>query len=308
MIYTMTFNPSIDYIVSVDHFKAGEVNRTSSEYILPGGKGINVSIVLHNLGIESIAMGFIAGFTGKEIETLCQNKFGIKTDLIDVENGYSRINFKMRSDEESEVNGNGPLISETHLNELYKKLSVLKKGDILVLSGSIPKCLPNDIYSQIMKRIENQGIEIVVDATGNLLMNTLKYHPFVIKPNNHELEEMFHVKLSGTKDIVKYAKELQKLGAKNVLVSMAGDGALLACQNGKVYFSEAPKGKVKNSVGAGDSMVAGFVAGYTETKDFVSAFKKGIATGSASAFSDNLATKEEVEVLLKTIQEVEYEY
>lgn len=306
MIYTITFNPSIDYIVSVDHFQIGNVNRTSNEYLLPGGKGINVSIVLNNLGIESIALGFIAGFTGNEIKRRVEEEFQIKTDFINVENGYSRINFKMKSDEESEVNGNGPLITESHLSQLKQKLLRLKSGDILVLSGSIPSCVSKDIYSHIMSELKEKDINIVVDATGELLMNVLEHKPFLIKPNNHELAEMFHVKLSGIEDIIKYAKKLQKLGARNVLISMAGDGALFICENGKVYFSEAPKGKVKNSVGAGDSMVAGFIAGYVNTKDYVQAFKTGIATGSASAFSENLATQEEVEALLRTIHEVEY--
>lgn len=308
MIYTMTFNPSIDYMVTVDHFQLGEVNRTASEYLLPGGKGINVSIVLNNLGLESTALGFIAGFTGQEIKKRIEDDFNVKTYFIDVRNGYSRINFKMKSDEESEVNGNGPLITEEHLQQLYNQLDQLKEGDILVLSGSIPKCVSNDIYNYIMKKLSNKGIEIVVDATGDLLMNVLENKPFLIKPNNHELGEMFHVKLSGLNDIVKYAKKLQEMGAKNVLISMAGDGALFICQNGKVYFSEAPKGTVKNSVGAGDSMVAGFIAGYVQTHDYVNAFKMGVATGSASAFSENLATKEEVEQLFKNIREVLYEY
>lgn len=308
MIYTITFNPSIDYMVSVDHFKLGTVNRTSQEYLLPGGKGINVSVVLHNLGIDSTALGFIAGFTGKEIENRVTNDFGVQCDFIDVENGYSRINFKMKSDEESEVNGNGPMINKEHIDKLYNKLSCLQAGDILILSGSIPKCLSDDIYSEIMEKLTDKNIEIVVDATGDLLMKVLKHKPFVIKPNNHELAEMFHVKLFGTQDIVKYAKKLQEMGAKNVLISMAGDGALFICENGKVYFSNAPKGQVKNSVGAGDSMVAGFVAGYEKTKDYVQAFRMGVATGSASAFSENLATASEVEKLLQEIKEVEYEY
>lgn len=308
MIYTITFNPSIDYMVSVDHFKLGTVNRTSQEYLLPGGKGINVSIVLHNLGIDSTALGFIAGFTGKEIENRVTNDFGVQCDFIDVENGYSRINFKMKSDEESEVNGNGPMINKEHIDKLYDKLSCLQAGDILILSGSIPKCLSDDIYSEIMEKLADKNIEIVVDATGDLLMKVLKHKPFVIKPNNHELAEMFHVKLFGTQDIVKYAKKLKEMGAKNVLISMAGDGALFICENGKVYFSNAPKGQVKNSVGAGDSMVAGFVAGYEKTKDYVQAFRMGVATGSASAFSENLATASEVEKLLQEIKEVEYEY
>lgn len=308
MIYTITFNPSIDYMVSVDHFKLGTVNRTSQEHLLPGGKGINVSIVLHNLGIDSTALGFIAGFTGKEIENRVTNDFGVQCDFIDVENGYSRINFKLKSDEESEVNGNGPMINKEHIDKLYNKLSCLQAGDILILSGSIPKCLSDDIYSEIMEKLTDKNIEIVVDATGDLLMKVLKHKPFVIKPNNHELAEMFHVKLFGTQDIVKYAKKLQEMGAKNVLISMAGDGALFICENGKVYFSNAPKGQVKNSVGAGDSMVAGFVAGYEKTKDYVQAFRMGVATGSASAFSENLATASEVEKLLQEIKEVEYEY
>ena len=307
MIYTITFNPSIDYMVEVEQFQLGEVNRAKHEYILAGGKGINVSVVLKNLGIESRALGFIAGFTGQEIQERVQHK-GIQTDFIDVQNGYSRINFKLKSVQESEVNGNGPFISEDHIHALLEKLKDLKTGDILVLSGSIPKCVSNDIYARIMKELLNQGIEIVVDATGNLLMNVLEYKPFLIKPNNHELSEMFHVKLFDQKDIVHYAKKLQQMGAKNVLISMAGDGALFICENGKVYFSEAPKGEVKNSVGAGDSMVAGFIAGYEKTRDFVQAFKMGIATGSASAFSHNLAAKEEVDALLENIQEVEYEY
>lgn len=307
MIYTVTFNPSIDYIVSVDNFKLGEVNRITSENVLPGGKGINVSIVLNNLNVDNVALGFIAGFTGKEIESRVERQFDLKTDFIDVGNGYSRINFKMKSDEESEVNGNGPFISEENILQLIDKLSVMKEGDFLVLSGSIPNCVSKGIYSQIMAKLDGSGIEVVVDATGKLLMNVLENKPFVIKPNNHELEEMFHVKLSGMDDIVKYAKKLQVMGAKNVLISMAGDGALFVCENGKTYFSEAPKGKVKNSVGAGDSMVAGFVAGFVKTHNYVEAFKMGVATGSASAFSDSLATEKEVDNLLKNLQEVEYE-
>lgn len=305
MIYTITFNPSIDYIVSVDHFKVGEVNRTTKELILPGGKGINVSIVLNNLGIKSIALGFIAGFTGEEIRQRVETDFQVETDFINVENSYSRINFKMKSNEESEVNGNGPLIKKKHLDILKKKLLALQTDDILILSGSIPKCVSNDIYSEIMKYLEAKEIKIVVDATGDLLMKVLKQKPFLIKPNNHELEEMFHVKLSNKNEIIKYAKQLQKLGAKNVLISMAGDGALFVCENGKVYFSEAPKGIVKNSVGAGDSMVAGFIAGYVKSNDYEQAFKTGIATGSASAFSENLATKEEVDNLLGIMKNID---
>lgn len=302
MIYTITFNPSIDYMVSVNHFQLGSVNRASKEYILPGGKGINVSVVLNNLGIDNIALGFIAGFTGDEIKRRLENDYQVHTDFINVKDGYSRINFKMKSDEESEVNGNGPNITDEHISLLMHQLKKLNKDDILILSGSIPQSLSDNIYAFIMKECQGKGIEIVVDATGDLLMKVLKYRPFVIKPNNHELEEMFHVKLFEQTDIVKYAKKLQEMGAKNVLISMAGDGAIFVCQDGKVYFSKAPKGKVKNSVGAGDSMVAGFTAGYIQTKDFKEAFKMGVATGSASAFSENLATREEVNNLYKTIQ------
>lgn len=307
MIYTITFNPSIDYMVTVDQFQTGEVNRVQDEYILAGGKGINVSIVLKNLSVESQTLGFIAGFTGKEIQKRVEEK-GIHTDFIDVHNGYSRINFKLKSQQETEVNGNGPHISKQDIELLMEKLKKLKKGDILVLSGSIPQCVSNDIYANIMKELQDIGIEIIVDATGELLMKVLEYKPFLIKPNNHELAEMFHVKLFDQKDIVTYAKKLQEMGAKNVLISMAGDGAFFICENGKVYFSEAPKGIVKNSVGAGDSMVAGFIAGYEKTKDYIQAFKMGVATGSASAFSHDLATQEEVDELLKTVHEVEYEY
>lgn len=302
MIYTITFNPSIDYIVGVNHFEIGKVNRTMYEYVLPGGKGINVSIVLNNLGIQSTALGFVAGFTGNEIKSRAEEDFHIKTDFIEVENGFSRINFKMKSDKESEVNGNGPMIEDKHLQLLKNKLRQLTFGDVLVLSGSIPKCISNKIYSQIMKELEGKGIEIVVDATGELLMNVLEYKPFLIKPNNHELEEMFHVKHLNDNGIVTYAKKLQELGAQNVLVSMAGDGAILVCQDGNVYQGSAPKGVVKNSVGAGDSMLAGFITGFTQTKDYCKAFQMGIATGSASAFSENLATKQEVENLLSQVE------
>ena len=298
MIYTVTFNPSLDYIVEVDEFKEGQVNRNAKEYILPGGKGVNVSIVLNNLGVESTVLGFIAGFTGDEIENRLIKEHELKCDFIKVEEGCSRINFKMKSKEETEVNGIGPSINEDHFRKLINQLNKLQQGDILVLSGSIPKSLKDTVYAKIMNELSNKNIDIVIDSTGKLLMNTLDYKPFVIKPNNHELEEMFHVKLFDKNDIIHYAKELQKMGARNVLVSMAKDGAILVCEDGNVYESEAPKGIVKNSVGAGDSMVAGFVAGYSKTKDYQYALKLGICTGSASAFSKNLATKEEVKELM----------
>ena len=298
MIYTVTFNPSLDYIVTVDHFKAGEINRTADELIFPGGKGINVSIVLKNLGLDNTALGFMAGFTGREIQRLLE-EMGVKTDFIHVANGTSRINLKMRSDQETEINGRGPVIGSDDIQLLYHQLDQLKEGDILALSGSIPSSMPETIYMDIMKYLDGRGIEVAVDATKDLLVKVLPYHPFVIKPNNHELGEIFHTKITTKDDVVKYAKKLQELGARNVLVSMAGEGAVLVTENGEEYRASAPKGILRNSVGAGDSMVAGFIAGYLRNRDYREAFRTGVCTGSASAFSDELATKEEVEELLK---------
>ena len=297
MIYTVTFNPSLDYIVSVDHFKAGQVNRTTDEIIFPGGKGINVSIVLKNLGFESTALGFMAGFTGDEICRLLEEK-GITTDFIHVKKGLSRINVKMRSDEESEINGRGPEIMQEDIDKLYRQLDKLKDGDTLVLAGSIPSVMPESMYMDIMKYLKDKKVNIAVDATKDLLVNVLPYPPFLIKPNNHELGEIFGVEITTKDDVVKYAKKLQEKGARNVLISMAGDGAVLVTEDGQEFRAEAPKGDLKNSVGAGDSMVAGFVAGYMTKKDYFEAFKMGVCTGSASAFSEELATKAEVEALL----------
>ena len=298
MIYTVTFNPSLDYIVSVDDFKLGLTNRTSSELILPGGKGTNVSTVLKNLGLESTALGFVAGFTGNEIVKRL-NDMGIKSDFISIENGISRINLKLKSIDGTEINGAGPDISEEKVNELMDKLNQLKEGDVLVLAGSIPNTLPEDIYERIMARLDGRGIRIVVDATKDLLMNVLKYHPFLIKPNNHELGDMFGVQLETDEEIIEYAGKLKEMGARNVLISMAGDGAILLDEHGKVYQGRPPKGEVLNSVGAGDSMVAGFVTGYLNTGDYEKAFELGIATGSASAFEYWLAEKEDVVKLLE---------
>ena len=300
MINTITLNPSLDYIVKVDDFKAGHVNRTSEENIYPGGKGINVSIVLKNLGVKNRALGFVAGFTGEEIEKLVADH-GVDSDFIKLEKGMSRINVKLKSKEESEINGMGPDISKVDIEKLYKKLDTLKAGDFVVLAGSIPSTLPDDIYETIMKDFQHKEINFVVDATKDLLVNVLPFHPFVIKPNNYELGEIFDVTLKDKKDVIVYAKKLQEQGARNVLVSMAGDGAVLVAEDGSVYESEAPKGKVVNSVGAGDSMVAGFLYGYLTTENYEIAFKNGVATGSASAFSENLATKEEVEAILNTL-------
>ena len=301
MIYTVTFNPSLDYIVRLDSFTAGEINRVNYEQVLGGGKGINVSIVLGNLGHESTALGFTAGFTGEEIKRQL-DVFGVKHDFVQLPEGFTRINVKVKADKETEINGQGPDISEAKREELFEKLDKLSEGDTLVLAGSIPKTLPDDIYEKIMARLEGRGIRIIVDAEKKLLLNVLKYHPFLIKPNNHELGDMFGVKLTTDEEIITYAKKLQEKGAQNVLISMAGDGAILLTADGKHYKSPAPKGKLINSVGAGDSMVAGFITGYIESQgDFETAFHMGVATGSASAFSENLATRPEVEALLKTI-------
>lgn len=296
MIYTVTFNPSLDYIVTVDNFTTGRVNRTTTEFMYPGGKGINVSIVLKNLGYDNIALGFEAGFTGEEIIRRISD-MGIIHDFIHVDSGLSRINVKIRSDNESEINGQGPAIEDDHINKLYQRFDKLKNGDILVLAGSIPTVMPDSMYMDIMKYLKGRNIKIVVDATKDLLVNVLEYRPFLIKPNNHELGEIFGVELKTRDEVVEYAKRLQKMGAVNVLVSMAGEGAVLVAEDGSIFKTPAPKGVVKNSVGAGDSMVAGFIAGYLNSGNYVEAFKMGVCTGSASAFSDKLATKAEVEAL-----------
>lgn len=293
MIYTVTFNPALDYIVTLDELKTGCVNRTETEQILPGGKGINVSTVLKNLGFDNTALGFVAGFTGREIEKRLK-EFGCKAEFIRIEEGMSRINVKLKADKETEINGAGPEISRDSLALLFRKFENMAEGDILVLAGSIPATLPDSIYSDIMKKIEGKGIKCVVDATGDLLINVLKYRPFLVKPNKHELAEMYHVSIDTEDDIVTYAKKLKESGAVNVLISMAGDGAILIDETGRVHKSPAPEGTVVNSVGAGDSMVAGFIAGYVDKGDYEHAFKMGISAGSASAFSKNLATKEEV--------------
>ena len=300
MIYTVTFNPCLDYIVGVEDFQLGMTNRPCSEQMFAGGKGINVSIVLKNLGIESTALGFIAGFTGEEIRRKVE-KMGITSEFIQLENGFSRINIKLKSIDGTEINGTGPSIGSEELERLLKKLDTLKKGDVLILAGSIPASLPDSIYSDIMERLEEKEVMIVVDATKDLLVNVLKYHPFLIKPNNPELGDIFGVEIRERDQVAPYAKKLQEMGARNVLVSMAGKGAVLLAEDGSVYESPAPKGKLINAVGAGDSMVAGFTAGYMQKGSYEHAFKMGVSTGSASAFSENFATKEEVEAIYKTL-------
>jgi 1-phosphofructokinase len=301
MIYTVTLNPSIDYVIKLDNLKNGEVNRTKEEYVYPGGKGINVSLVLKELGHKSRALGFVSGFTGAYIKDTLINK-GLEEDFINLENGFTRINVKVKSNEETEINGQGPNIDEKSLNKLYEKLDKLNENDVLVLAGSIPKTLDSSLYENIMKRLENKNIKIVVDATKDLLMNVLKHKPFLIKPNNHELEELFNVKLKDIDDIIIYAKKLREMGAKNVLVSMGKDGALLITENDEIFTSSVAKGTVKNSVGAGDSMVAGFIAGYLNSEDYEKALNLGAASGSATAFSNDLATKEYINELFTQIK------
>lgn len=300
MIYTVTFNPALDYVIKVDNFTLGAINRTKREDIYYGGKGLNVSTVLTNLGYENIALGFIAGFTGDVIEKGAKS-LGFSSDFIKVKEGLSRINVKLKSNEESEINGQGPNITKEDIDKLLKKLEQLQDKDILILSGSIPNTLDEDIYEKIMERLQKKDIQIVVDATKDLLLNVLKYKPFLIKPNNHELGEMFNVILKNDEDIISYAKKLQEKGARNVLISMAGDGAILITENEEIFKTEVPKGEVKNSVGAGDSMVAGFIAGYLTNNNYEEALKMGTAAGSASAFSEGLTTKEKVISLLNLL-------
>lgn len=293
MIYTVTFNPALDYVVKVDQFTLGAVNRTQQENIYYGGKGLNVSAVLAALGYENTALGFVAGFTGREIEQGVKG-LGFQSDFIRVEKGMSRINVKLKSREETEINGMGPEITAQDVKLLFEKLDALKEGDVLILSGSIPKSIDDDIYERIMEQLDGRGVRIAVDATKDLLANVLSYHPFLIKPNNHELGEMFGVVLHGEDEIISYGKRLQERGARNVLISMAGDGAILITEDEHVYRMGVPKGKVKNSVGAGDSMVAGFIAGYLENGSYEHALRLGSAAGSASAFSEGLAGREDI--------------
>ncbi|WP_300261228.1 1-phosphofructokinase [Clostridium sp.] len=304
MIYTLTLNPSIDYVIDVENLELGKVNRTSKDFKFPGGKGINVSRILGNQKIDNIALGFLGGFTGKFIEDNL-NSLGVKTEFIKVK-GDSRINVKIKSNKETEINSDGPIISAENLKSLFRRLDQLVEGDILVLAGSIPSTLPRDLYLQIQKRVSQNNVKVVVDTSGKALLEAIKNKPFLIKPNNHEIEEIFNVKINSEEELIKYGKELVSLGAENVIISMAGDGALLITKYG-VFKGNAPKGEVKNSVGAGDSLVGGFLAKYVETKDLISSFKNGIASGSASAFSLDLALAEDVNKLLPIIKIKRYE-
>lgn len=301
MIYTVTFNPALDYVVFMDELKVGEINRSVRESIFYGGKGINVSIILKEFGVESTALGFIAGFTGMAIEKGVES-LGIKSDFINLPAGNSRINVKMRHGDETDVNGQGPVITEEAIETLYGKLDGLNEDDILILAGSIPNTLPEDIYEKILARLQSKGCRVVVDATKDLLLNVLKYHPFLIKPNNDELGEMFHTVCKTKEEIEHYARELQKMGARHVLVSMGGDGAILVPEDADVIQMGTPKGKMVNSVGAGDSMVAGFVAGYLQTGDYKEALITGSAAGSATAFSEGLATMDLIQETMKQLR------
>ncbi|MCM0706625.1 1-phosphofructokinase [Faecalicatena sp. BF-R-105] len=302
MIYTVTFNPALDYVVRVTDFCLGATNRCEREELYCGGKGINVSLVLHELGIQNTALGFIAGFTGTALKQKL-NAHGITTDFILLPKGFSRINIKLKSGEETEINGRGPQIDPQSLEALYRKLDALRPGDTLVLAGSIPATLPADIYEQILRRLSGRELRFVVDAAGSLLERVLPYRPFLIKPNHHELGELAGTALSpgDGEQIAQCARRLQRMGARNVLVSMAGFGALLVTETGEVLRQRAAQGVLKNSVGAGDSMVAGFLAGYSEKGDYRYALRLGTAAGGATAFSDGLAARSCIEAVLKTL-------
>lgn len=309
MIYTVTFNPSIDYMVSVSDLQLGRTNRSDAEYILPGGKGINVSTVLNHLGMKSVALGFVAGFTGEQIGRMVADR-GINSQFICLEEGMSRINIKLHTIDGTEINGSGPLIPANKLEELLTQLDSLQAGDVLFLSGSVPVSVPYDIYAQIAERVSDKCVNIVVDAAGKLLMQTLEHKPFLIKPNLQELQDLFGAEIFAEgvesaddlrKAVVPYGEKIQKMGARNVLISLGGEGAVLLAEDGRVYSAPAPVGEVVNTVGAGDSMVAGFMAGWLDRADYKHAFYMGLAAGSASAFSVDLATKEEIEKVYKQI-------
>lgn len=299
MIYTVTFNPALDYLMYVSELQSDDINRTEKEQIFYGGKGINVSVILTRLGVKNKALGFLAGFLGHQIENML-NADGIENDFVYLKNGYTRINVKIKSKKETDINACGPEITDDGIRELFKKIENLENGDCLVLAGSIPKSLPDNIYEKIIEKLNGRGIDFVVDATGDLLKNVLKYKPFMIKPNHHELGEIFSTEIKTLGDIKKYGKMLQDMGARNVLVSRGKDGAALLDENGNIHTMGNVLGKITSSVGCGNSMVAGFIAGYCKTKDYAYALKLGSACGNATAFSSNLATKEEIEKMLQS--------
>ncbi|WP_367926253.1 1-phosphofructokinase [uncultured Ruthenibacterium sp.] len=300
MVYTVTLNPAIDYVVGVEQFRTGTLNRASRELVQVGGKGINVSMLLNRLAVETTAMGFIAGFTGREIERFLI-KEGIKTDFVQIENGFSRINVKLKSACETEINGRGPRVSEKELEALERKLDLLKADDFLVLAGSIPPTIPANFYEKVLSRLAGNGVKFIVDAEGTLLTDTLKFRPFLVKPNQMELEGIFHLKKISVPQIEECTRQLQQWGARNVLVSLGENGAVLLDEDGIFHTMEAPHGIVKNSVGAGDSMVAGFLAGWLKSNDPVQALRIGIAAGSATAFADGIAERQEIERLLSKV-------
>lgn len=301
MIYTITLNPSLDYIMHVDTFTLGGTNRSQAEEMFVGGKGFNVSTILHRLGYDTCAFGFIAGFSGEEIKRLLQNR-GFQNALITLPKGFSRINVKMKGSSETEINGCGPCIPSAKIEELFQQLDQLCDGDILILSGSIPSSLDNGIYEMILKRLADKQIRSVVDATGKLLLNVLPYHPFLIKPNQDELEELFNVSISNEEELIHYGKKLQDMGAVNVLISRASKGAILLAEDNHIYHCGIAKGNVKNSVGAGDSMVAGFIAGYLQHNDYQEALRLGSAAGGATAFSEDLGEQSLIMELYETLQ------
>ncbi len=301
MIYTVTFNPSLDYVVSVPDFQLGKTNRTAREQVYPGGKGINGSIVLQNLGLPNTALGFLAGYTGREIHRRLE-QLGVSTDFIFLPTGDSRINFKLQDIEGTEINGMGPAVPPRETRALLDKLHSLRKGDVLILAGSVPPSMPSDLYSRILQELEGLGVLTVVDAAGTLLREALPYKPFLIKPNNQELGALFGKELKDRASVVLYARMLQELGARNVLVSMAGAGAVLVAETGAVFQAEAPQGTLVSGVGAGDSMVAGFVAGWLNSGSYLEAFRLGVAAGSATAFTAHLATGPDIKALYSTVK------
>lgn len=297
MVYTVTFNPAMDYVMQVNNMNEKDINRSEEEKMFYGGKGINVSSVLTQLDIENTATGFLAGFTGSELERMLRTD-NINTDFVHLKTGFTRINVKIKSEKELDINAHGPDISEQDIDELLNKLKKIKSGDYLVLAGSVPHSLSDDIYEKILEHFTDKDINVVVDTTGNLLKNILKYKPFLIKPNHHELGEIFSVDINSTQDVIRYAKKLQEMGAKNVLVSRAKDGATLIDENGNVISVTNAPGKIVSSVGCGDSMVAGFIAGYIESKDYEKALRLGAVCANATAFSSSIAKKKEIDKML----------
>lgn len=300
MVYTVTFNPALDYVMNVASLASDDVNRALSEKLYYGGKGINVSAILSRLGIPTVALGFIGGFTGEKLRAMMEED-GIKSDFVTLDSGDTRINVKIKYGKELDINANGPQISADKVSELFKKLEGIKSGDYLVLAGSVPKSLPDDIYSKMLQTLAGRGVRVVVDTTGNLLLNALKYKPFLIKPNHHELGEIFGKKLTSSEEIIRYAKELQRMGAVNVLVSRGADGAILVDESGAVHPADAVSGRLLSSIGCGDSMVAGFVAGMIEKNDYRYALKLSVACSAATAFSKELATADEIKSIFASV-------